>query len=78
MSFEEWIDEESVNLDTMELMCKGALEKAYNAGVAAERERCAVKSWSVGMDIAIAEPNINKDPREVGSIIAAAIRRGDG
>jgi hypothetical protein len=52
-------------------------EHAYNAGVLAERERCAAKAWSVGMDIAIAEPNIHKDPREVGSKIAAAIRMGE-
>lgn len=72
MCFEEWLDAESASLDTMELMCKGALEKAYNAGVAAERERCAGIAESVDKWL-----DWESELSDYQAI-AAAIRREDG
>ena len=44
--------------------------------LAAERERCAVIAWSTGMDEHKKRQALPHDCREIGSLIAAAIRKG--
>jgi hypothetical protein len=73
MSFDQWY--ETARLEVHGIHTVSDMQKAYTAGVQAERERCAVKAWSIGMDLFAAEPNTKIDPRVVGSMIATAIRK---
>jgi len=74
-AFEKWYLNRYASTDIHEV---SGMQAAYTAGVQAERERCAVKAWSTGMDLFAAEPNTKIDPRVVGSMIAAAISKEAG
>lgn len=68
MSFEEWWNDQDNGAPAMVFETEESMAKAaYNAGLAAERERCA----------RIAETQFCCDDGEE-ELIAAAIRRGDG
>lgn len=77
-SFKKWKLTYSCDQDTIQGYNIRDMQAAYTAGVQAERERCAVKAWSTGMDLFAAEPNTKIDPRVVGSMIATAIRKEAG
>lgn len=68
--FEKWWNDQDSGAPTMVFDTEECMARAaYNAGVAAERERCA----------RIADEYHQRDPvHYIANAIAAAIRRGDG
>lgn len=52
----------------------GELERFAAMVAAAERERCAITAWGMGMDAHNAARGLPCDAREIGSKAASAIR----